>query len=70
MTDIRRRHPFTTQCGSCGADIVWFYTASGKKMPVNEASTEPADAAHKLDLKRHVSHFATCPDASKHRKSR
>jgi hypothetical protein len=67
---IRRKHPFTRQCTSCGADIVWFRTSSGKRMPVDEATTKPNDAEHMLDLKRHISHFATCPEADKWRKSR
>jgi hypothetical protein len=65
---IRRIHPHATSCSSCGARIVWFRTAAGKRMPVDESSTKPADAEHQLDLKRHVSHFATCPDAAKHRR--
>jgi hypothetical protein len=39
-------------------------------MPVDEASTCPTDAEHQLDLKRHVSHFSTCPDAPSWRKPR
>lgn len=69
-TDIRRRHPFATTCSSCGAAIVWFRTKNGKRMPVNEASTQPTDAEHQLDLSRHVSHFATCEFANQHRKPR
>lgn len=65
---IRRKHPFTRQCSSCGADIVWFRTAAGKRMPVDEASTLPTDAEHQLDLKRHKSHFATCANADQHRR--
>jgi hypothetical protein len=68
--DFRRPHPFATKCSSCGASIVWFRTASGKRMPVDEASTKSTDAAHQLDLSRHVSHFATCADAAKWRKPR
>jgi hypothetical protein len=67
---IRRRHPLATQCSSCGASIVWFRTLAGKKMPVDESSTQPTDAAHQLDLTRHKSHFATCPNANQHRRSR
>lgn len=71
MTDMpRRKHPFTTQCRSCGADIVWFRTKNDKRMPIDEASTKSTDAEHQLDLKRHVSHFSTCPDADHHRRAR
>jgi hypothetical protein len=68
--EIRQRHPFEVQCKSCGAAIVWFNTKAGRKMPVDASSTKPTDAAHQLDLKRHVSHFATCPNAIQHRRPR
>lgn len=74
---IRRAHPFAVACESCGALIVWFRTKTGKRMPVDESSTQPTDAAHQLDLKmpsrpegRHVSHFSTCPQANDWRRSR
>lgn len=68
--EIRRTHPLATSCSSCGARIVWFRTAAGKRMPVDEATTLPTDAEHQLDLTRHKSHFATCPNASQHRRPR
>lgn len=46
-------------CRSCGAQVVWEQTASGKKMPMD---VEPGP-----DGKR-VSHFATCPQADEWRK--
>lgn len=67
---IRRPHPFATRCSSCSASIVWFKTASGKRMPVDESSTQPTDRADQLDLTRHKSHFATCPNANQHRRAR
>jgi hypothetical protein len=69
-------------CGSCGAAIVWAKTSNDKPMPLDaepssdgniqyaygraiylgteerEASNEPL----------YVSHFATCPQASQHRR--
>lgn len=65
-----RHHPFEARCRSCDALIVWFRTAAGKRMPVNAETTKPTDAEHQLDLSRHVSHFSTCPDATKFRKPR
>lgn len=56
------------QCVSCGAAIVWFITKNLKRMPVDASSVDPADT--KLDLKKHISHFATCPNAAKHRRAR
>lgn len=68
--EIRRIHPFTRQCSSCGAPIVWFKTAAGKRMPVDEPTTLPTDREDQLDLKRHRSHFATCKNADQHRRPR
>jgi hypothetical protein len=67
---IRERHPFEVPCRSCGKPVVWFRTAKGKRMPVDAATTKPTDAEHQLDLKRHTSHFATCPQAEGWRKAR
>ena len=68
LEEIRRKHPFATRCNSCGAEIVWFRTKRGVRMPVNEGSTQPTD--RDLDLSRHISHFATCPNADHHRRPR
>jgi hypothetical protein len=68
--EIRQRHPFEVACRSCGAPIVWFRTKAGKRMPVDAATTKPTDAEHQLDLTRHISHFATCPNADSHRRPR
>lgn len=67
---IPERHPFQQSCRSCGAPIVWFRTAKGHRMPVDAGTTKPTDAEHQLDLSRHVSHFATCPNANQHRRKR
>ena len=55
-------------CRTCGAEIVWLRTASGKNMPVDATSWEPGDET--FEPQRHVSHFATCPQAHQHRRSR
>jgi len=57
-----------TRCKTCHAKIIWFKTEAGKNMPVDADTVEPDD--DELDLSRHVSHFATCPDSDKHRRSR
>lgn len=61
-----------TQCRSCGADIVFLRTETGKRMPVNVLPTaQPfrGPNAGELYYKRnaHQSHFATCPAASEFR---
>lgn len=63
-------HPFETPCRSCRALIVWFKTERGRRIPVDAATTKPTDRADQLDLTRHTSHFATCPDAASWRKPR
>jgi hypothetical protein len=55
-----------TPCRKCGAPIVFLKTAKGNQMPVNADSVSPGDAL--VDLKKHKSHFATCPAASSFRK--
>ena len=49
-----------SECRSCGEPIIWCITAIGKKMPVDV----PED-----DAPTTTSHFATCKDADKWRKS-
>ena len=58
-------------CRSCGAEIVWLQTNSGKRIPV-DAETCPDGEAERLYQPEHghVSHFATCPQAGKWRKPR
>jgi hypothetical protein len=55
-------------CRTCGAEIVWLRTASGKNMPVDAVTWEPGDET--FEPKRHVSHFATRPQAQQHRRAR
>ena len=56
-------------CRSCGREIVFMRTSAGKIIPVDAdsvAEEETADAI--FEYGRHISHFATCPDANKFRK--
>jgi hypothetical protein len=57
-----------TRCTSCQKQIIFFKTEKGNNMPVDADTVEPAD--EELDLSRHQSHFASCPNADKHRKTR
>ena len=56
-----------TRCRSCNAKVIWFVTPNGKHMPVDADTVRPDDDCLKT---RHVSHFATCPDHNKWRKTR
>jgi hypothetical protein len=56
------------RCRSCRAMIIWFKTEAGKNMPVDADTVRPED--EELELPRHVSHFATCPNANQHRNQR
>ena len=74
-----------SQCTSCHAPVIWGTTASGKPLPIdpdpveagNLAVRPPGAQVRYLKLSdtiepgewRAVSHFATCPNASLHRKS-
>lgn len=63
-----------SRCRSCGAEILWAVTTSGKRMPV-DATPEPygnvqletVDGVLRASVVghgdgTHVAHFATCPD--------
>lgn len=54
-----------TVCRSCGAKIVWFTTAKNAKIPVDLATV--VGNVRLFDADIHTSHFATCPNAQKHR---
>lgn len=71
-------------CRSCGAAIHWVVTPAGKRMPVNAGLvTVVKNESKRIVLitekgetisdaqpgdKGYVSHFATCPNARRHRK--
>lgn len=57
-----------SQCRTCQAPIVWLKTKQGNRMPVDASSAQPGDQM--FDVARHVSHFATCPQANDHRRER
>jgi hypothetical protein len=54
-------------CKSCGQPIRWLATPTGGKMPVDAHTAAPQDRVFNR-LAGHISHFATCPSAAKHRK--
>lgn len=63
------------QCRSCKKPVVWVVTKNGKSMPVDaESATEDERKLFGIrpehDPKRHISHFATCPQSKDWRKSR
>jgi hypothetical protein len=71
-----------SQCRSCGADIAWALTTNGKRIPVDVEPAENGNIRLRrvagqvlADVVKpgserplRVSHFATCPDAARHRK--
>ena len=58
-----------THCNSCGAKIIFMKTTAGKYIPIDfsSAHNNKITAADIFDSKKYTSHFATCPNASKHR---
>lgn len=67
-------------CRSCDAEILWRRTAAGQRIPI-DALPDPQGNVEILDSIEakvhggpvdggHLSHFATCPDAAKHRRPR
>lgn len=70
----------TSECRSCDASIVWMRTVNDKNIPVDtdtvdEENLEWTTGDHGnqvpvFDPSEHTSHFATCPNADQHRRSR
>ncbi len=65
-----------SKCKSCGADIQWLKTRKGKNIPVNIPPFEDGESAHEaittaieFNPDYMIAHFATCPNANKHRKN-
>jgi hypothetical protein len=70
------------RCRSCGAEILWARTTSGKPMPLDREPSANgnvllrdgvAQVLGPLDVAvtgepLYLSHFATCPSAASHRK--
>ena len=54
-----------TKCRSCGQDIIFLTTSTGKNIPVDY---ETYKGERQFEHNKHRSHFATCPEASKFRK--
>jgi hypothetical protein len=57
-------------CSSCGAQITWLLTGKGSAMPVDGDIPKTGPGNVLFDPKVHTSHFATCPNADKHRRSK
>ena len=67
---LDNRRPQRARCRGCEADIEWFETLRGKKMPMN-ASAVPRKSEHDPDTGRLILHFAaadahwqSCPEKS------
>jgi len=68
--------PYFTNCRSCKAHIAMIGTTKGKVAPVNVESLTPQEKEDIekginffFDNKKHMNHFATCPDAKRYRKN-
>ena len=68
-------------CSTCGARMVWVVTDKGKRMPLDPEPTADGNVVRTGEQTvryltageawtglRFTSHFATCPDAAKHRR--
>ncbi|MFA7360788.1 MAG: hypothetical protein WC139_07100 [Candidatus Kapaibacterium sp.] len=65
------------QCTACHAAIAFLKTKSGKPMPVNIETVNDVEKQKlfygedvPFEFGRHISHFATCPEAKKFRKGK
>ena len=70
----------SNQCRSCEQFILWVWTPTGRRMPVDPEPVENGNLIIEYPPNRgpqvryvdpglgtHVSHFVTCPDADDHR---
>jgi hypothetical protein len=55
-----------SRCKSCGKEIIFLKTDTGKLIPVDYDLSDAADEY--FDGEKHTTHFSTCPDAKKFRK--
>ena len=63
------------KCKSCGMPILWARTDNGKVIPLDVEGERRFVINHTehnrvTNAVTYVSHFATCPNASEHRKPR
>lgn len=73
-----------SRCSSCDAPVIWAKTPDGKWHPLNKTRRQTIARLAKLKpgeradtplqisefVSGYVSHFATCPNADRHRKPR
>ena len=53
------------KCQACGKEIRFLRTSTGKIMPVDKETTDPADEYYKPKDRGHVSHYKTCTDPAR-----
>lgn len=73
----------TDTCKSCGADIVWAVTRKGRRIPLDPEPVQGGNVriearpgrtmalavvVNATETGTHRSHFASCPNAARHRK--
>ena len=61
------------KCKSCQKEIIWIETENFKKMPLDATPTRGYTNVYSgkpVYMEIHQSHFATCPDADQHRKTK
>ena len=62
---MKRQPGATGVCRTCGAMIVWLRTRNDKWNPVDASTVAIGDKAYEHG--RHISHYATCPQAKQWR---
>ena len=67
-------------CRTCGVEIIWSRTENGKAIPLDPEPVFGGNVVLECNgalarvvkpdpgVKRHVSHFKTCPQAGQHRR--
>lgn len=69
-----------SKCRSCGAPVRWVVTVNGRRMPIDPHPSDDGNMVLRSgvayvvkpdeapDEARWISHFATCPNAKRHRR--
>lgn len=57
------------KCKACGKEIRFLKTATGRLIPVDAETVDAADEYFEPKERGHVTHYATCSDPARFRKT-
>jgi hypothetical protein len=65
LESLGYKYTGSSACRGCGAEMQWFETPRGKKMPMSAVSGTEDDESQKLEA-----HWTVCPNAKDFRKKK